>query len=87
MGMFDNITCERPLPEQPRPPRRRCFQTKDTPAQPTPRRLQTSSPHPTTDGHLRESYHSASAAGDALLIGCDNHASVSTLELHLICQL
>jgi len=30
MGMFDYLMCEMPLPEQPRPPRRRVFQTKDT---------------------------------------------------------
>src|SRR5215831_15988296 len=30
MGMFDYLTCEKPLPAQPRPPREPVFQTKDT---------------------------------------------------------
>jgi hypothetical protein len=30
MGMFDYLMCEMPLPEQPRPPRHRVFQTKVT---------------------------------------------------------
>jgi len=33
MGMYDELTCEMPLPEQPRPPECRVFQSKDTPAQ------------------------------------------------------
>jgi hypothetical protein len=30
MGMFDYVICEMALPQQPRPPRTRLFQTKDT---------------------------------------------------------